>query len=52
MKLADVAVYGGSGDELLRNSDFNVDQAKDTVVVTNAKTDRHTIQGIAIMGEN
>ena len=48
---AEVAAYSGSGDELLRNTDFKVEQVKDTVVVTNAKTERHTIQGIAMMGE-
>jgi len=37
---AQVAVYSGSGQELLRNSDFKVDLIAGKVTVSNAKNDR------------
>ncbi len=47
---ADVAVYDGTGKEMLRNSDFRVSSEASKVVVSNGKKERHSVQRIALAG--
>lgn len=48
---ADVMVVDGEGRERLQNTDFIVKKEPRVVLVSNAKQERHTMQGLQIVGK-
>ncbi len=47
---ADVAVYDGTGKEMLRGSDFVVKNEGQSVAVVNGKKERHSVQRVLLAG--